>query len=72
MAGTPAYVPLLIGLGLREFSVSNSRLLLTKRAIRDVDLAAAVSLAQKAVVARTASDVAELLGLDRSQRSREP
>jgi phosphotransferase system enzyme I (PtsI) len=66
MVGTPAYVPLLIGLGLREFSVSNSRLLLTKRAIRDVELDAATSLAKEAVAARTASDVAELLGLDRS------
>jgi phosphotransferase system enzyme I (PtsI) len=66
MAGTPAYVPLLIGLGLRELSVSNGRLLLTKRAIRDVELNAAVSLAREAVAARTASDVGELLGLDRS------
>lgn len=65
MAGTPAYVPLLIGLGLRELSVSNGRLLLTKRAIRDVELNAAVSLAREAVAARTASDVGELLGLDR-------
>lgn len=66
MAGTPAYVPLLIGLGLRELSVSNSRLLLTKRAIRDVDLNSAVSLAREAVAARTASDVEELLGLERN------
>jgi len=63
MAGTPAYVPLLIGLGLRELSVSNSRLLLTKKAIRDVELDAAISLASEAVAARTATDVAELLGL---------
>jgi len=66
MAGTPAYVPLLIGLGLRELSVSNSRLPRTKKAIRDVDIAAAVSLANEAVAARTAGDVAALLGLDGS------
>lgn len=66
MAGTPAYVPLLIGLGLRELSVSNSRLLLTKKAIRDVELDAAISLADEAVAARTASDVEELLGLARN------
>ncbi|MCK4914813.1 MAG: phosphoenolpyruvate--protein phosphotransferase, partial [Candidatus Eisenbacteria sp.] len=54
MAGTPAYVPLLIGLGLRELSVSNSRLPGTKKAIRDVDLADAVSLANEAVAASTA------------------
>jgi phosphotransferase system enzyme I (PtsI) len=64
MAGTPAYVPLLIGLGLREFSVSNGRLPGTKKAIRDVSLAAAISLANKAVAASTAGDVAALLGLD--------
>ncbi|MCK4410296.1 MAG: phosphoenolpyruvate--protein phosphotransferase, partial [Candidatus Eisenbacteria sp.] len=66
MAGTPAYVPLLIGLGLREFSVSNSRLPRTKKAIRDVDLDAAILLANEAVAARTAGDVAALLGLDGS------
>jgi len=64
MAGTPAYVPLLIGLGLREFSVSNGRLPGTKKAIRDVDLATAISLANEAVAASTAGDVATLLGLD--------
>jgi len=66
MAGTPAYVPLLIGLGLREFSVSNGRLPGTKKAIRDVDLATAISLANEAVAASTAGDVATLLGLDGS------
>ena len=66
MAGTPAYVPLLIGLGLRELSVSNSRLPGTKKAIRDVDLADAVSLANEAVAASTAGDVGALLGLDDS------
>ena len=64
MAGTPAYVPLLIGLGLRELSVSNGRLPATKKAIRDVDLDTAVSLANEAVAASTAGDVGALLGLD--------
>ncbi len=64
MAGTPAYVPLLIGLGLREFSVSNGRLPGTKKAIRDVDLDTAISLANEAVGASTAGDVGALLGLD--------
>ncbi len=72
MAGTPAYVPLLVGLGLREFSVSNSRLLLTKRAIRDVELTAAVSLAHEALAARTASDVGELLGMTGADAARSP
>jgi phosphotransferase system enzyme I (PtsI) len=64
MAGTPEYVPLLIGLGLREFSVSNSRLLLTKRAIREVELDSAVALAGEALAASTAGEVAELLGVE--------
>jgi phosphotransferase system enzyme I (PtsI) len=72
MAGTPAYVPLLIGLGLREFSVSNGRLPATKKAIRDVDLDTAVSLANEAVAASTAGDVAALLGLDDSRHHEEP
>jgi phosphotransferase system enzyme I (PtsI) len=68
MAGTPAYVPLLIGLGLRELSVSNSRLLQTKLAIRDAELSSAVELAGRALEARTAGEVAELLGLPPERR----
>jgi phosphotransferase system enzyme I (PtsI) len=67
MAGTPAYVPLLLGLGLRELSVSNSRLLQTRLAIRDVELSSAVELANRALEARTAREVAELLGLPGAQ-----
>jgi phosphotransferase system enzyme I (PtsI) len=67
MAGTPAYVPLLLGLGLRELSVSNSRLLQTRLAIRDVELSSAVDLANRALEARTAREVAELLGLPGEQ-----
>ncbi|MBN2565860.1 MAG: phosphoenolpyruvate--protein phosphotransferase [Candidatus Eisenbacteria bacterium] len=63
MAGNPAYVPLLIGLGLRELSCSNSLLPGTKRAIRETDTIGATALARNAMNAGTASDVGALLGL---------
>jgi phosphotransferase system enzyme I (PtsI) len=69
MAGNPAYVPLLIGLGLRELSCSNSLLPGTKRAIREADSEAARALAQSALAAGTAAEVAALLGLDSSAPS---
>jgi phosphotransferase system enzyme I (PtsI) len=62
MAGTEAYVPLLVGLGIRELSVSNSRLLSTKKAVRDVDVESATALAARALEASTAGEVEELLG----------
>jgi phosphotransferase system enzyme I (PtsI) len=68
MAGTPAYVPLLLGLGLRELSVSNSRLARVKKAIRDTDLAAAEELARLALEADTAGDVGALIGLGDASR----
>jgi len=71
MAGTAVYVPLLIGLGLRELSVSNSRLPRVKKAIRDTDLAEAEKIASEALRASTAADVARLVGLDDSPRRRE-
>ena len=61
MAGTSRYVPLLLGLGLRELSVSNSRLLSTRKAVREADIASCESLAQEALSASTAEDVERLL-----------
>ena len=63
MAGAPAFVPLLLGLGLRELSVSNSLLPATKKAVREVELPSAEELARKALEAATAADVASLLGM---------
>ena len=71
MAGTPEYVPLLIGLGLRELSVSNSRLAATKKAIRDVRTPDAERLAREALAARTASEVGAILGLTDTDPPRE-
>jgi phosphotransferase system enzyme I (PtsI) len=69
MGGAPAYVPLLIGLGLRDLSVATSRLLPTKEAIRGADTRDAASLAARALDASAAGDVAALLGLESEGRS---
>ncbi len=70
MGGTPQYVPLLIGLGLRDLSVATSRLLPTKKAIREADTRETASLAARARAAGAAGDVAALLGLPPGGRTR--
>ena len=49
MAGDPAYTELLLGLGLREFSVAPGEMLEVKNAIRTVTLADAEALAAAAL-----------------------
>lgn len=66
MGGIPCYVPLLVGLGLRELSVVPGRLLTTKRAVRSTDTAAAERLADAALSAVTAEDVARAIGWEGS------
>ena len=68
MGGETPYVPLLLGLGLRELSVSTTRLLPAKNAIRATDCAGATELAVSAVSASTAADVEALLGLSAAAR----
>ncbi|MBD3368650.1 MAG: phosphoenolpyruvate--protein phosphotransferase [Candidatus Eisenbacteria bacterium] len=63
MGGIPEYVPLLIGLGVRELSVATIRLLFTKQAIRRTDTEEARRLAEQALDAPTASDVGRIIGL---------
>lgn len=70
MGGAPRYVPLLIGLGLRDLSVATSRLLPTKKAIREADTRETASLAAQALAASAAGDVAALLGLKTGGRTR--
>jgi len=72
MGGTPEYVPLLIGLGLRELSVAPSRLLPTKKAIREADAGRAASLAERAVAASAPEDVAALIGIPAEDGRRSP
>jgi phosphotransferase system enzyme I (PtsI) len=61
MAGDPAYTELLIGLGLREFSVAPGELLDVKSAIRRVDLTAARALAQQALDLASSAEVEALV-----------
>jgi len=70
MGGTAPYVPLLIGLGLRDLSVATSRLLPTKKAIREADTREAGPLATRALAASAAGDVAALLGMRSGGRTR--
>jgi phosphoenolpyruvate-protein kinase (PTS system EI component) len=61
MAGDPAYTELLLGLGLREFSVVPGEILEVKNAIRAATLADAETLATAALALGSTAEVAELL-----------
>jgi phosphotransferase system enzyme I (PtsI) len=61
MAGDPAYTELLLGLGLREFSVAPGEILEVKNAIRAATLADAETLATAALALGSTAEVVELL-----------
>ena len=61
MAGDPQYTDLLLGLGLRRFSVSPGEILSVKRAIRASNLSAANALAQRVLAMRSVAEVRALL-----------
>jgi phosphotransferase system enzyme I (PtsI) len=61
MAGDPRYTELLLGLGLRRFSVAPGEMLRVKEAIRGVHLAGAWTLAQQALASASVADVQALL-----------
>ncbi len=61
MAGDPAYTELLLGLGLREFSVAPGEMLEVKNAIRATTLAEAEVLATAALAKVSTNEVVELL-----------
>ena len=61
MAGDPQYTDLLLGLGLRRFSVSPGEILGVKCAIRAANLSAANELAQRVLAMRSVAEVRELL-----------
>ena len=63
MGGMPEYIPLLVGLGLREFSVAPGQLLFARKAIRATDSREAADLARQALELSTAADVGRLLGI---------
>ena len=61
MAGDPQYTDLLLGLGLRRFSVSPGEILGVKSAIRATNLSAANALAQQVLAMRSVAEVRALL-----------
>ncbi|MCX6363312.1 MAG: phosphoenolpyruvate--protein phosphotransferase, partial [Actinobacteria bacterium] len=60
MAGDPVAIPVLLGLGIAELSMTAARIPLAKQAIRATDLAAARRLAAEALAAASAGEVRRL------------
>ncbi|NBX73446.1 MAG: phosphoenolpyruvate--protein phosphotransferase [Alphaproteobacteria bacterium] len=61
MAGDPDFAPLLIGLGLRELSMSPARLPEVKRTIRDMHAAAASGFAELLMTKNDESEIKSLI-----------
>jgi phosphoenolpyruvate-protein phosphotransferase/dihydroxyacetone kinase phosphotransfer subunit len=61
IAGDPMAAPLLLGLGVRELSMSAPAIPHVKRAVRETDLAEARELAERALAATSAGEVRDLL-----------
>jgi phosphoenolpyruvate-protein kinase (PTS system EI component) len=64
VAGERLAVPLLLGLGVRELSMSHALIPAAKQAVRAVDLAAARTLAGEALAAGSADEVRSLIAAD--------
>jgi phosphotransferase system enzyme I (PtsI) len=61
MAGNPAYTALLLGLGLRSFSVAPGQLLEVKSRIRSIRLDEAERLAEEALSRASVADIEQLI-----------
>jgi phosphotransferase system enzyme I (PtsI) len=61
MSGEPLYIPLLVGLGLRQLSATPRRIPEIKRVIRDLTVAEAEQVAQHALTLETARQVMNYL-----------
>ena len=61
MAADPALLPLLTGLGLREFSMTPAAIGVSKQVVRGMRVADTIRLASRALKAATASDVEKVL-----------
>jgi phosphotransferase system enzyme I (PtsI) len=67
MAGSAASTPLLLGLGVRRFSVAPGQMLGVKNAIRQTDLRGAEVLARRALEMGSAAEVEALLGSQQTE-----
>jgi phosphotransferase system enzyme I (PtsI) len=63
MAGTASYIPLLLGLGVRELSATPNRVLLARRSICETDSREARGLAERVISAATVAEAGEILGI---------
>ncbi len=72
MGGNPVYTQLLVGLGLREFSVAPGALPGLRSTVRRMRLDAAADLARKALQLETAADVEKLIAKDENGDDEEP
>jgi phosphoenolpyruvate-protein kinase (PTS system EI component) len=61
MAADPMLLTLLVGLGLREFSMAATAIPLAKQVLRGLDTGDATRLARQALRARTATEVEQAL-----------
>lgn len=61
MAGDPRYAPLLLGLGLRDLSMTTSNLPVVKNRIRSISMAAAEHLARTVMVQTDSAEIGRLL-----------
>jgi phosphoenolpyruvate-protein kinase (PTS system EI component) len=61
MAGEPDAIPLLLGLGLDEFSANGSRVPAVKQLIRTLDCAAAQDLVARALELATGAEIRALV-----------
>jgi phosphotransferase system enzyme I (PtsI) len=67
IAGDPLYTPLLIGLGLREFSVTPISILDIKEAVLSISLKDAKALAEISVTLSTVEEIQKLLRAENEQ-----
>jgi phosphoenolpyruvate-protein kinase (PTS system EI component) len=61
MAADPVLLPLLTGLGLREFSMSPAAIPVAKQVVRGIRIPDTARLASRALKAATAADVERVL-----------
>jgi phosphotransferase system enzyme I (PtsI) len=61
MASDPAFLGLLIGLGLREFSMTPAAITMARQAVRDLNAGDARALARKALTLPTAGEIEQYL-----------
>jgi phosphotransferase system enzyme I (PtsI) len=68
MAGTPDLVPVLLGMGLQEFSMAPTSILRARKIVREWKLADAQALAKQVLTFSTGTEIREFLDHDKTPR----